>query len=310
MKNTVLMSIVAVAGLASSAMAQYTFESRLVLDNDPQLALLGINYGTRALLPGPLATAVGITLIARVTSTGTTANYGVAAMGGGGSSTAPNSRFSHNDALSNNDTALNFNRGSISSTGVNVGLLSYNQTGLAPGGLGAQQVNFRALLGSSANTAATNAGTQVQPVDAPYTPGNNNANGFLGATGGDSVLAVTAQRGTLPDDGSGDNPFVNFAAAGNDADVLTAGVQSAWVGIYHIIFLPTAATNLDTRQVTVSFAGFFRAGTVSSLGPGGYVLQTSSLTGSQAAITFLVPTPGAAALLGLGGLVAGRRRRA
>ncbi|CAN5812972.1 hypothetical protein BH11PLA1_BH11PLA1_16920 [soil metagenome] len=304
MRKTVLMALLCVAGLSSSALAQtpYTFESRLVLDNDPMLAALGIDYGSRALLPG-LSTGVGITLIARVSSTGTTANYGIAAAGGGGTTAAPNSIFTHTDGAANGDPAANFQRGFIASTGTNVGLLNYTGLGVAAG-LGTQAVNFRSLIGSSADTASGNSGTQTAPTNNPYSTGANNANGYILAALSDSINAMTAQRASVANV-DGTNPYRNFGAAGNDADLVAAGNQSAWYGLYHLIFVPSAGTG----QVTVNYAGYLRAGTTANLLGGNWILATSSLGASNASVTFLVPTPGAAGLMGMAGLLATRRRR-
>lgn len=318
MKNTVLMSLVAAAGLASTVQGQTAqYGLQLVLDNDPILASLGINYGTNALLPGPTATAVGITLLARVAVTGGPAslgNYGIAAFGGGGSSTAPNSRFTHNDAVSNQTTALwtspslAFQRGVANASGSQRGLMNVATSPQTPDN---RLASFRSLLSGSSNNNAPNANAtgSTTPTDNPFTTGVNNANGWIGTVGGSAaILAVTAQRQAVPAaDGAGD-PLPNLTNYG------TTGTFSPWYALYHFVFVPRAnngGTVDVTRDVTVNVSGFLRYGNGSSEFAGNYQLTTSGLSSVQnTSITFQVPTPGAMALLGLGGLVAGRRRRA
>jgi len=355
-KNTVLMSLLSVAGLAASANAQYSFESALVLDNDPRLAAIGVNYGTNALLPGPGATAVGITLLVRVTSTGTAPNLGLGAYQGGGSSSAPNSIFYHNDSVSNQTSALwtsaanALSRGLIGATGTNRGLLNY--------GTGPNAVNFRNLIGSAnpnRNTASTNGTVNAgsnnnQPTNNGFNnyasagANGNNANGWVGvpltgdfdgtrpanaansypsAPGSAAILSVTASRAPISyaTDGDG-NPlpaFTDFSGNGNsnpnliagqDQDSTVDGVQSVWYGVYHLVFTPrTNVGDLD-RQVTVFSSGFGLAAINANVTGGTFTPSfTAQGVATSASITFQVPTPGAMALLGLGGLVAGRRRR-
>jgi MYXO-CTERM domain-containing protein len=317
-KNTVLMSLVAAAGLASTVQGQTAqYGVQLVLDNDPILASLGINYGTNALLPGPTATAVGITLLARVAVTGGPAslgNFGIAAMGGGGSSTAGNSRFSHTDAISNQTTALwsspalAFQRGVSNSSGSQRGLMNVTTSPQTPDN---RAVSFRSLLsGNSNNNSATNNATgSTNPTDVPYSTGVNNANGWIGTVGGSGqIVAVTAQRQGVPSADGGGDPLPNFTNYG------TTGAFSPWYALYHFVFVPRANNGgtIDvTRNVTVNFSGYFRYGNGSNETAGNWNLTTSSLSSAQTgSVTFQVPTPGAMALLGLGGLVAGRRRRA
>ncbi|CAN5812815.1 hypothetical protein BH11PLA1_BH11PLA1_16910 [soil metagenome] len=306
MKASIVMSLVTVVGLASSASAQYTFEARLVFDSDPLLAISGINYGTRALLPGPLATRVGITLMARVTSNGTTPNYGVAAMSGGGSSAMPNSRFSHNDAFANGNGVPNFQRGYVGETGANVGLMRYSAPAFASDG-SAQLVDFRIFMNgvnTGANTPTGNLPQQIAPTDSPYFSGSRSQNAYIESLTRDSLVGMTAQRGPLPDV-DGTNPFVNYADSGRDADLDLAGNQSAWYAIYHLVFLPAPTS----AAVTVSFDGSFRAGTNSVLSPNGWVMTTSPLTRGTATVLLLVPSPGSSFAVGALGALSMRRSR-
>lgn len=323
-KNTVVMSIVAVAGLASSALAQpYTYETRLVLDNDPLLASLGINYGTNALLPGNDVAGVGITLLVRVTSTvSTNPVFGLSSIQGGGNPSAPNARFTHNDSVSNQTNALwsspslAFQRGVTTVAG---------QLGAINTGTGN---NFRQAISAAAenNTPRTNVPGTTQPLDtatngasaafpvagvtaSTYTTGGaGNANGWFGPIGAAGTTGTIAGLNLSANNGTGG---VNYS--GNDQDQSLAGTQAPWQALYHLVFVPrfnSPATGSDSaRNVTVNFSGYARAAVTSTYGAG--TSQTANpTTAVSASITFQVPTPGAAALLGLGGIFAGRRRRA
>ncbi len=208
MKQSVLMMLTALAGLAvaSHAMAQSrSFDVELVFDNDPRLAAIGVNYGANALLPGPQATAVGITLLARMSTQGTAPNFGVIIYGSGTQSGQPdplNSIFYHNDAISNQtnaawtSAALALGRGSISSNtapGAARGLMQYTQPAGASGaGESSQAVNFRTFVaasGANRNTVRTNsniiaAANESQPINYIYNaftnPAGGNQNGWVG----------------------------------------------------------------------------------------------------------------------------------
>lgn len=310
---TVLSAFIAAAGLSSSLLAQGV-ETRLVFDNDPMLASIGVNYGGAARLPGAGATAIGITLMARATTVFTNANFGIATMGG--SSAAGNSIFYHDDGLSNQTTtlwtspALAFQRG-VSGPGAERGLMSYTDLGAAPH-------NFRSLIpgGSpAANSNSANA-SNPQPENSPYDSHTNglgsHANGWIGVPAGPGfpspagsgvVLAATAQYAQLPDV-NGTSPFINYGV--NDQDQATDGNQSPWVALYHVLFVPRDVEG--QREITVSFSGAFRYGISTQLFPGGWGLTLSPLWTSTASATFTVPAPGAAALLVLP-LSAGAMRR-
>lgn len=270
MRTTVLMSLFAVAGLSSAVFAEpYRYESRLVLDNDPLLKKIGVDYGTRALLPAPGATGIGITLLVRVTSEGTLPNYGLSTVGGGGSPSAGNARFTHDDAVSNETTALwtspslVFSRGYIDATS--------SQRGLMNAG-----VNFRRSLETLPATAQeainaprenfTNERNGGQPLDTltngpggsypvkGVTPiekgevgaavasrgtyasgGIANANGWIGPIGGPEtpgqIAGFAATALGLKATGG-----VNYAK--KDQDETTPGVQGPWQAVYHLNFHP------------------------------------------------------------------------
>ncbi|MBX9736338.1 MAG: hypothetical protein K2X32_05380 [Phycisphaerales bacterium] len=162
------------------------------------MAAIGVNYGGNALLPGPQATAVGITFIARMTTQGSAPNFGVVSYGSGsppGTGSMTNSIFYHNDAVSNQtnaawtSAALALGRGSVSSNTSPVaarGLMQYTQpSGSAGPGSPAQDVNFRTFVsptGANRNTLRTNSNgvagaNESQPVNSGFNSFTNSANG-------------------------------------------------------------------------------------------------------------------------------------
>lgn len=118
-------------------------------------------------------------------------------------------------------------------------------------------------------------------IPAPAPNNDNAANGVFSA--GNTVL-------------SGITPLSLTQTDQNDG---------GWYGLYSFNFLPTAgagnvAISFDADAMTGNRFGFFTDGDP--------VPVTSPVAQGDSA-TILVPAPGAMALLGLGGLIAGRRRR-
>jgi uncharacterized protein (TIGR03382 family) len=121
---------------------------------------------------------------------------------------------------------------------------------------------------------------------------------------------------TLPDGSQGLAPAgTGLGRAGATA---TDTVTSPWENIYRFMFVPRTNNSDPKRDVTIT-AGFrldwaASIGDVSGAGEGPFFkvqnLNDRVTTMIIGSVTFQVPTPGALALLGLGGLAVARRRRA
>jgi MYXO-CTERM domain-containing protein len=181
--------------------------------------------------------------------------------------------------------------------------------------------------------------TQDPPVD-PVTvgplrgaaPGNFNANGNGGTgsfTRGFRFFSGTsaALNNATGNGNSGDNANGRFDASGNltDFNLLRDDFQSGvrqfrdnattvanqvWFSLYRITLTSHTPIYLDANgTATVTFNGFLRAGVSSQLVGSSYTMNGGDSVSSTAVARFAIPTPGAAAVLGLAGLAAGRRRR-
>jgi MYXO-CTERM domain-containing protein len=291
--KTVLAALLAVAGSATAAQAQFAIEARLVVDGSADAPS---TPGIQSFLPGPQATRVGLTLQARIiqnaaTTVASAGNYGI---GGVLNPAATNTaRFTHNDTTFSGGTYQPFSRGR---TGTVLGLDGLPVAG-AFGAEGGR--DFRA---GAINTAASD-------VNGPQNNGAGanganaaSANGFFPAAGG-QLNFIQAVVPSLSD-GLGTSPL--FAV----------GQFSPWYNLYRVYFEPKPNASDPVRDVTVSFFGRFLGVTrfIGSPVPQYTLGNASGITGglleTTVSATFQVPTPGAAALLGLGGLIAGRRRRA
>lgn len=293
MNKTVLAALLAVAGSATAAQAQFAIEARLVVDGSADAPN---TPGIQSFLPGPQATRVGLTVQARIIQNAATTVAGAGNYGIGGvlnpAATNP-ARFTHNDTTFSGGTYQPFSR---ARTGTALGA-----DGLAVAGA------FGAEGGRDFRLGAIN--TAASDVNGPQNNGAGanganaaSANGFFPANGAELrfVQAVVPSLGSS----LGTTPL--FAV----------GQFSPWFNLCRIYFEPKANASDPVRDVTVSFFGRFQG--VSRF-VGSPVAQytignASGLTGASldttVTATFQVPTPGAAALLGLGGLIAARRRRA
>ena len=315
MNKSVLAGMIAVAGLAAAANAQTTIEVRLVVDGQA-----GAPTGIPSYLPGATATAVGLTLQARV-RTATATNFGITGVSSTNSSTL--NRFSHNDASSNGWTG-GLQRGSVSATdtvgtalfggfnpyrqfiGSTITFTNNNNWNAPNGNAVAGQNRFPGATSSSSGTG----------VNASL-PGTRTANGFQSqdANNRTQIQAIFLSVNTSVPDGDPNNPGTVPGAGAPTA--VAAGEFSAWANLYRLVFVPApnAGTELPGRSVTVSFSGVINFGSAFAFNDtaGSWLLtSTAGLTvsaNSPVSATFTVPTPGAAALLGLGGLAAFRRRR-
>lgn len=302
MNKTVLASLLAVAGSAASVQAQaiYQIEARLVVDGSADAPT---GAGIDAFLPGPQATRVGITVQARMLQTASSTlsgggNYGIGVMTNSGSGTLV-AKFTHNDTTFSGGTYQPFARGRVST--------SLGGDGLALAGAFGGPENardFRGLPGAAVitGTAADVNSLQGNGAGADGTNAQSN-NGFFPAGGqlmqyfGVSVNGLVQNPGTV-----GTTP-------------IAIGTFSPWYNLYRIYFDPKPNNTDPVRDVTVSLQariqGLVRwTGSAFSTGSatnGGLREYTGA---NVLTATFQVPTPGAAALLGLGGLIAGRRRRA
>lgn len=302
MKN-VLAGIVMAAGLAAPALAQavptYSINTRWVVD------------GTAGSSSATAATSISLTLQGQAVfngsfpaSSGSTiyANYGIFSLGfGPAGPTAPST---------------------IVRNAVTPGLT-----------LGLERGNW----GSYTSNGDT---TQDPPVD-PVTvgplrgaaPGNFNANGNGGTgsfTRGFRFFSGTSAALNNPtgNGNSGDNANGRFDASNNLTDfnllrddfqsgvrqfrdTATAVANQVWFSLYRITLTSNQPIYLDPQGVnTVTFNGFLRAGVSTQLVGSSYTMNGGDSVSSSVIGRFSpVPTPGAAAVLGLAGLAAGRRRR-
>jgi MYXO-CTERM domain-containing protein len=294
--SNVLLSVCAVAGLASSAFAQNPqFDMRIVLDSDPSSPFFGTSL---AALPGVGTTLVGLTLQARVTTTGTFANFGIA--GFANSAAVGVSFIRHNDSVSNQTSALWSNVANVWRRGL-TGQDAQTRGVFSP---------FRRAVTTAENLESGN-GTFTAPSTSPTTPFlyGNMPNGFI-QTGipGDNGAQIRAMDALLTDSPVS---YTNFAAG---ATTTTATI-SPWANLYRFLFAPRTNVGDSERQVTITAGGRLRWGG-SQIFSGGLFRVNPSAVGTTpafftaASVTFTVPTPGAAALLGVAGLAVARRRRA
>jgi len=150
------------------------------------------------------------------------------------------------------------------------------------------------------------AGSQLFGIHAPFRTG----------VFSDPALAMPPQAG------NSNGIFTAAGAIGNILPLTTTPAfdeDNKWYGVYdfNLVFgstLPATADGTVTLGITVNAATVF--GFDASVGPDGTQYQNPGQVGQMLGASIqiggfpLVPAPGAAALLGLGGLVAARRRRA
>lgn len=304
MNKTVLAALVSVAGLATSAYAQngtYVIEVRLVVDGSAEAPT---GSGITSFLPGPQATRVGLTLQARVRQTATgsnsaSGNYGIAGVVAISASSL--ARFNHSDAAFSGGAYLALKRG-VTGTAV-----SSNDSNPIAGFFGGEN-NPNDLSGPSARNFR---GQGVADGTAPDV--NGETNNAPAASGANSQSA----NGFFNNSASGLTGLASTIAAIQPANptLYATGTNSPWYNLYRSYFDPQPNSSDPVRNVTVTFTGRVLAVVRTTASPiGGRSLTTGGGNGAQndqgASATFQVPTPGAMALLGLGGLAAARRRRA
>lgn len=293
-----------------------------------------------ALVPGAQSFAVGLTLQARVmtnarnttipTTVARQGNYGIGRISFGTSNSY--NRIIHNDsvasgALSRGQTTVGNTSGPISTdptdgTPNDSAFALFGATSqfrAFTGGYGAGAVNNNNWNDANGNAVAN------QAVRAGFTP-DQSLGGYVGISG--NAILNGSSRSRLAN-GFQATDRSNIAAF--DAGVATTlpgnqntnfvsiatGVFSPWVNVYRTVFQPRANAGTDiARNVTVTFNGNVQyiSAAAFSAAAGNTLLRVDSFLGTAtdavAVATFTVPTPAAAALLGLGGLMAARRRRA
>lgn len=90
----------------------------------------------------------------------------------------------------------------------------------------------------------------------------------------------------------------------------TSATDPAWMDLYRINLVDARGLVAGGTDLQVVFSGWLRSAGQSQRVGGSWTMTGGASVLSSTTIGFgLVPTPGAAALLGLGGLVVGRRRR-
>lgn len=296
-KNVVRALLAATGGLtavsavyAQAPLSNQRWEVRFVVDSSGPLAA------------GPGATAVGITMQARVgiipnsTISGGTANFGVSRVGGATQpGTAP---FS-----------ISFFDAAQASIGRNQGTLGRGATGQTFNDVDGQPIAglFSAFRGS------------LPPGTAPFMGDNDNttSNGMFTnpASGSPFVTNILGSRSNAfgADGTTGPVGVATLDAGGNI-------IGGDFADVYRMVYFPSALSGGDTRTVRVSVNNItgrylFRLNGDPLNGPVTASASTQNFfisgSGTRAqTFEFVIPSPGAAALLGLGGLVAARRRRA
>lgn len=188
------------------------------------------------------------------------------------------------------------------------GLTAGNLRITASGGTGNGQLE-RALI---SRFEAQQAGST--PPTSPDTSGNPTG-AFLGAAGLHRPF-----RGGIPAPApNNDNP-ANGIFSGDNLEIsgitplsLSQSDQNedgAWYGLYSFNFVSGSSAGPDNITLTVAFDADPTTGNRFGFFTDGDPVPVTSPNATGDTATIVVPAPGALALLGLGGLVAGRRRRA
>lgn len=304
MNKIVVSSIVAVAGIAASAQAQgqvgsnpfagqsgpYSFEMRLIADGDA-----GAPAGPGSTFAigdagNVTATRIGFWLQARVSQTANQ-NWGIvrASSPAGGTSA---SFIAVTDSVAGGSMLT---RGTTNSNNTNFG----RGTGYRNGGAGTGQTG-------------NNAG------NAPFPGSTGNENGGLDNGGAGAVTrrvyAFDAYVGSTRPAPNPDEPSQpwNVNGAQGAGSPVADGQFSPWANLYRVW---VDITNNSARTVTVTASALLNgaiqaAPTDASQASWAMQIAVNNGVVGTASYSFnVVPTPGAAAMLGLGGLAALRRRR-
>lgn len=314
MNKSIVLAVLSAAGLASIASAQtgYTFEYRIIADGDA-----GAPSGVWGSLPlSNSATSIGFWIQARVSQTVNT-NWGIVRAT---APAAPNCDFiTVTDGAAIASTVLN--RGRTSSATSGTGLHTGRGTGYTTGGLRSSAGNGIISQDTAAGNNGNNSGANTNAAQMPAAfPGVTNAENGAFDNAGRRIYGFDAYVGATRsgiDDGDGNlvNPWnVNGAAGSLTAAPVPNGQFSPWANLYRFVVILDGATNNVQRTITLDSAaqlnGSVQAAETSP-GSGSYAMQVGPASQASAQYSFVwgVPTPGAAALMGMGMLAAGRRRR-
>lgn len=263
------LALVAAAGVAAPAFAQTTPTSGTF---ELRLVPQGAASG---LVNGGSTSLSSVTFFvqARVTTAANTNNYGI-------------NRWSQASVTASSGSTLTR---ANSSSGTRFGRFA------AP----APRNNFTAF--ASGNSAANSASG-----NAPTASTSNDVNGRI-AAGGGSIGSIDAYNGfqfapiagTDPIDDPSGNPLAAFN--------VTTGEPSAWANLY--AFTITANPTGTTSVTAAGNLNMIAAISFQDVNGGNwFAASLTNVVPASASFSF-IPTPGAAALLGLGGLMAARRRR-
>jgi len=307
-KKYVALAAFAVAGLAGAAQAQinYTFQFRLIPDGAPDAPVPPPTPATGVWSQYPVtttATRIGFWVQARVMQDGGQ-NWGI------GRFSAPPSP--NCDFITVTDAAggTTLQRGQINvataatpqngrGAGYRTGGLNVGATGNASGAAAFPGVT------NNENGSFDNGSARIYGMDA-----------YVGDTRADTDGDLD---GDLDDDGDGlpENPWrVNGAATPNGATTsgtpVALNTWSPWANLYRVWVVPTNSGSERTITLNVSgqLNGTVQAAPTAQAGSN-FALQLGAgqTLSAQYAFTYGIPTPGAAALMGVGMVAAGRRRR-
>ncbi len=318
MNKNVVIGLIGVAGLSSMAVAQsgtaptanQTWETRYQIQRfglggellstsigaSGSSGLIdtgtGVAYATDVSVGSVLITLQGRVAIRRPAgSTFSTTNLGIGRLAGPNTGTNPLFRLSFVDSVSQ---AAGLSQGTIGRGATGEG---NDNSGLA---LTGAYSPFRAAFITGGAADADNVGRNSDSNNGIF---SNPANGTLVASG------ITAGRGFFEGAFGGAAFAVGSGGVSETGDLGATPFANYYTFSYTPRFTP-GAVNPDVNNP--------RLVAVSSIGQTAqYIFSLSGNLASSGALfripdfnfSFAVPTPGAAALLGLGGLVIGRRRR-
>lgn len=299
MIKNVAMAAIAAAGLSAVAQAQidYTFELRLIPDG-----AAGAPSGAWAQYPhSATATRIGFWVQARVMQD-SGENWGI------GRFTAPPSPNCDFITVTDSAGGTTLQRGQINTSTTNPRhgrSLPYTNGGLNIGATGndAGSAAFPGVTNNE-NGAFDSGNTRLYGMDA-YVGGTR--------TSPTGVFDVNTGNPVNPWGVNGATPSFPDPDNATAANPVPTGEWSPWASLYRIWVVPTITNG--QRGITLTVSGQLN-GTVqaapSATGGSNWAMQLGAGETMSTTYTFnygIVPTPGAAALVGMGVLVAGRRRR-